>query len=71
MNQSLVYHVFSMIINAVFGCLTKIPVLGLVFALIWLIVDVGVFVIWILGIVHAANEEEKQLPIIGGIQLLK
>lgn len=71
MNQSLVFHVFSMIINAVFGVLMKIPMLGLVFALIWLLVNIGVFVIWILGVVHAVNDEEKQLPIIGGIQLLR
>lgn len=71
MNQSLVFHVFSIIIGVVFYTLIRIPMLGLVFALIGLLVGIGIFVIWILGVMHAASGEEKQLPIIGGIQLLR
>jgi len=35
------------------------------------ILDLIVFILWIIGLVAACKGEEKEVPILGGIQLLK
>ena len=64
-NQSLILLILSVASAFVGG---MIPVLG---ALIQMVVSLGVFVLWIMGIVSAANGETKPLPVIGGFTLLK
>lgn len=71
LNQSLMLAILELIVSIVFGVLTKIPLLGIVFALVQGILGIVLLVFWIMGLIHAINEEEKPLPIIGGIQLLK
>lgn len=56
LNQALVIYLFAL--------LGWIPCLGQ----IWL---VFVFVCWIMGLVAAINEEEKEVPLIGKIRILK
>ena len=56
LNQALVIFLFSL--------LSPIPCIGW----IW-----GIFMIvcWIMGLIAAINEEEKPVPLIGGITLIK
>ena len=56
MNQALVILLFSL--------LSLIPCIGW----IW-----GIFMIvcWIMGLIAAINEEEKEVPLIGKIRILK
>ena len=56
LNQALVVFLFSL--------LSIIPCLGW----IW-----GIFMIvcWVMGLIAAINEEEKPVPLLGGIKLLK
>ena len=56
LNQALVIFLFSLI--------SVIPCIGW----IW-----GVFMLvcWIMGLIAAINQEEKPVPLIGGIQILK
>lgn len=56
LNQALVIFLFSL--------LSVIPCIGW----IW-----GIFMIvcWVMGLIAAINEEEKPVPLIGGIQLIK
>lgn len=35
------------------------------------VVGIGVFVLWIIGLISALNGETKRLPIIGNIELIK
>lgn len=44
--------------------------LGILSMIIW-VLQIGVLVLAILGIINVVNGEEKPLPIIGGITLLK
>ena len=60
LNQALVLNIASIIS----GILAFIPVVGSVLGIV-------VFVFWILGIVAAIKEEEKELPLIGKIRILK
>lgn len=58
------YHLNQALVLWLFWLLTFIPCVG------WLW---GIFILvcWILGLIHAINQEEIPLPLIGQIQLLK
>jgi len=47
-----------LIVSIVVGAISWIPIVG------W-ILGIGVFVIWLIGIVNAASGKEQELPIIG------
>ncbi|MBE5925286.1 MAG: hypothetical protein E7271_12665 [Lachnospiraceae bacterium] len=56
LNQALVIFLFSL--------LSLIPCIGWVWGIFML-------VCWIMGLIAAVNEEEKPVPLIGGITLIK
>lgn len=64
LNQGLVLFIFMMILSV----LSVIPVVG------WIVACVG-YIAWlvfvIMGIVSVCKDEEKELPLIGKIHLLK
>lgn len=63
LNQGLVLNIASLII----GVLARIPIVGIVAG----IISIVLFVFMIMGIIYAAKEEDKELPLIGAIKLLK
>lgn len=56
LNQALVIFLFSL--------LSVIPCIGWIWGIFML-------VCWVMGLVAAINEEEKEVPLIGGIKILK
>lgn len=66
LNQSLVL----LIANLVLSIIAKLIGGGVVSVIIW-VLDVVLFVFWIMGLVYAIKEEEKELPLIGSIKILK
>ena len=65
LNQALVLDVAEIVLSLlakIFG-----GVLGWIFG----IVDIVLFILWIIGLVAAVKGEDKAVPILGGIQLLK
>ncbi|MGN1120501.1 MAG: DUF4870 domain-containing protein [Oscillospiraceae bacterium] len=63
-NQSLVL----VLANVVIGIVAVIPVIG------WIVGSVGgifVFVCWIIGLIGAINGEEKEVPLLGKIKIIK
>ena len=64
LNQGLVLIIIG-IANGVVGL---IPILGSIVS--W-VISVALLVLAIMGIVAAAKDEEKPLPVIGGIRILK
>ena len=65
LNQALVLDVAELVLSLlakIFG-----GVLGWIFG----IVDIVLFILWIIGLVAAVKGEDKAVPILGGIQLLK
>lgn len=64
-NQSLILLLISIAINVVAGI---IPVVG---GIIATIVGLGVFVLWVMGLISAANGEMKILPVVGQYKILK
>ena len=65
LNQALVLDVAEIVLSLlarIFG-----GVLGWIFS----IIDIVLFILWIIGLVHAVKGEDKAVPILGGIQILK
>lgn len=63
LNQALVL----IIANVIVGVLGVIPFVNIVAGLL----GIFVFVCWIIGLIAACKEEEKEIPLIGGIKILK
>ena len=58
------FHVNQALVIFLFGLLGVIPCVGQIWAIF-------IFVCWIMGLIAAINEEEKPVPLIGGITLIK
>lgn len=63
LNQALIL----IIANVIIGVLAMIPFVNIVAG----ILSIFVFVCWIIGLIAACKEEEKEIPLIGGIKILK
>ncbi|MFG6358620.1 MAG: hypothetical protein K1W26_17640 [Acetatifactor sp.] len=63
LNQALIVDIGMLICSA----LSPIPFVGFIFGL----VDIFLLVCWIIGLVAAIKEEEKEIPLIGAIKILK
>lgn len=63
LNQALVI----LLANVVCMVLGYVPIVKY---LTW-IINIFLFVCWIIGLVAACKEEEKEIPLIGGIKILK
>lgn len=68
LNQSLVINIFTTGLWLISFILIFIPILGLL--LIWAI-RIFLLVCFILGLIAAINQEEKEIPLIGKIKILK
>jgi uncharacterized membrane protein len=58
------FHLNQALVIFLFGLLGMTPCIGW----IW---EIFILVCWIMGLIAAINEEEKPVPLIGGIQILK
>ncbi|MCI8528696.1 MAG: DUF4870 domain-containing protein [Lachnospiraceae bacterium] len=68
LNQALVVDVAMIIFNIVAGILTIVPIIG---AILSLVISIALLVFWIMGLVYAIKEEEKEIPLLGAIKILK
>lgn len=62
LNQALVLNLFALI-----GSLTGVPIIGIIAGL-W---SLFVFVCWIIALIGAVKGEEKEVPLLGKIKILK
>lgn len=58
------FHINQALVILLFGLLSLIPCIGWIWGIFML-------VCWILGLIAAINQEEKEVPLIGKIRLLK
>ena len=69
LNQSLVINIASLINGWVLSwILAFIPIVGPIVS--W-IISIFILVVWIIGLIAAIKQEEKIVPILGNITLLK
>ena len=59
-----IFHINQALVILLFSSLAIIPCIGWVWA-------VFMVVCWIMGLIAAINQEEKEVPLIGKIRLLK
>jgi len=71
LNQSLVLMICMTVVSILSAVSRYIPAIGFVITLVAGICSLALFIFWIMGLIAACKEEEKALPIIGNIQLLK
>lgn len=64
LNQALVI----VLANIVASVVAIIPIIGTIVAFV---ASIFLIVCWFIGLIAAIKEEEKQIPLIGGIQILK
>lgn len=70
-NQGLVLLIIEAILYVITYVLGWIPVIGWILALVVWVLEIIVLVLAIMGIVNAAQGKAKELPIVGGIKILK
>ena len=58
------FHLNQALVVMLFSLLSVIPCIGWIWAIFML-------VCWIMGLIAAINQEEKEVPLIGKIRLLK
>ncbi|EOS49238.1 hypothetical protein C809_01831 [Lachnospiraceae bacterium MD335] len=71
LNQSLVIMIGMTVLSILSVVAGVIPVVGLIISLVVGILSLALFVFWIMGLIAACKQEEKAVPVIGNIQLLK
>lgn len=67
LNQSLVLVLANIIMSIFSTVLGGVFIIGILLG----VVNIVLFAFWILGLVYAIKEEEKELPFIGQIKILK
>ena len=69
LNQALVLWLAGIVLGIITNVLTWIiPMVG---GILSMAVGIALFVFWIMGLISACQDQEKPLPLIGGIVLLK
>ena len=70
-NQGIVLAIVEVISWVVFGLLGIIPGIGWLFSILGWLVNLCCIGLAVFGIIHVANGKAKELPLIGGIRILK
>lgn len=69
LNQALVITIFMMAGGIVLGIFTAVlPVFGMLLCVVY---NLFMFICWLLGLIAAINQEEKEVPLLGQIKILK
>ena len=71
LNQGLVLAIVEVALYVCTGMLSAVPLVGGILAIACQTVNVARIVLAVLGIIAAAKDEEKALPLIGNIVILK
>ena len=69
-NQGLILFIAAIAVNIINWLLGGIPILGTIIAILCWILDLGIFILAILGIVNVVQGKAKDLPLIGSIRIL-
>ena len=70
-NEGLLLLLFSVVGNAVFSILMRVPAIGWIFGVLAGIYSLALLILGIVGIVYVVTDRDEELPLIGSIHLLK
>ena len=68
-NQGMVLFIASLAVNVISSIISRIPLIRIL-SPVFTVVDIGIFVLMIIGIVNAAQGKAKDLPVIGSLRIL-
>ena len=68
LNQSLIINIGFFALALLNKVLILIPIIGW---LAYIVADIFLIVVWVMGLIYAINQEEKEVPLIGQIKILK
>lgn len=68
LNQALVLAIAEIVLGVLGNILGLIPILGWIISSV---LSILLFVCWVLGLVGAIKGEEKPVPVVGSIKILK
>ena len=71
LNQALVLLIAEVVVEILDKFLERIPLVDIVAAIVLGAAALALFIIWITALVGAIKGEEKPMPILGGVSLLK
>ncbi|MBQ8752682.1 MAG: hypothetical protein IJZ13_06225 [Clostridia bacterium] len=71
LNQSLVLAITGVAASVLGSILGGLPFFGGIIGIVFSVVGVAVFALSIVGIIYAAQGQDKELPVIGSIKILK
>lgn len=70
-NQGLILAIVETVVFVVLSILTLIPVIRWIFYIVEAVAGIAFLIMWVIGIMNAANGKAKDLPLIGSFRLLK
>ena len=70
-NQGLVLAIAEIVVSIAVNILDGIPLVGIIVSIAGGLIGLVSFILAIIGIINAAQGKAKELPVIGGIKLLK
>lgn len=70
-NQGLILAIIEIVAGTVFGILSIIPVVGIVFGILGWLVGLASLIFSILGIINVVQDKKEELPYIGKYKILK
>lgn len=70
LNQALVLNIISAVCGVLARILGAIPVIRLLSGVVFGIIGIVMLVLAIMGIISAANDDTKPLPVVGGIRII-
>jgi len=71
LNQALVLNILFIVVEGLEKLLEWIPLIGGIIGLVLAIIAFILFILWLIGIIGAIQGQEKEIPILGHIKLLK
>lgn len=70
-NQGIVLAIVGTVGGIIFSILSGLPFIRWLFSIVGGLFGLACFILMIIGIVNAVNGKVKELPVIGGIRILK
>ena len=73
-NEGLIILIIALVGNILFGIFMHVNsggVFGMVFGILLGLLNLGIFVLAVIGIVYVVKEREEPIPLIGGITIIK
>lgn len=70
-NQGIVLAIVEIVISILVSILSGIPLIGWIFSLVGGLIGLVCLILTIIGIINVVNGKAKELPLIGGIRILK